>query len=66
MGGWVFGYPFLTSAFGHFHVPLIGEVELASAMLFDLGVFCTVVGTTLLILSHLGVRDKRQAATETN
>jgi multicomponent K+:H+ antiporter subunit A len=31
--------PFLTSAFGHFHLPLIGEFELATAMLFDLGVF---------------------------
>ena len=38
------GYPFLTSAFGHFNLPLIGEIELASAMLFDLGVYLTVVG----------------------
>ncbi len=48
------GYPFLTSAFGHFALPFIGEVELASAMLFDLGVYLTVVGATLLILSGLG------------
>ncbi|MGO4329583.1 monovalent cation/H+ antiporter subunit A [Cupriavidus sp. 2TAF22] len=59
LGSWAFGYPFLTTAFGHFHVPLLGEVELATAMLFDLGVYFTVVGTTLLIVSHLGVRDKR-------
>ncbi len=61
-GSWLFGYPFLTTAFGHFHLPWIGEIELATAMVFDLGVYFTVVGTTLLIVSHLGVRDKRIAA----
>ncbi|WP_420992030.1 monovalent cation/H+ antiporter subunit A [Cupriavidus sp. 30B13] len=59
LGSLAFGYPFLTTAFGHFHVPLLGEIELATAMLFDLGVYFTVVGTALLIVSHLGVRDKR-------
>ncbi|MCY1433875.1 Na(+)/H(+) antiporter subunit B [compost metagenome] len=54
LGSWVFGYPFLTSSFGHFHLPLVGEIELATAMLFDLGVYLTVVGATLLILSGLG------------
>lgn len=54
LGSWLFGYPFLTSAFGHFEWPLIGEIELATAMLFDLGVYLTVVGAALLILSYLG------------
>ena len=58
LGSFVFGKPFLTSAFGHFHIPLVGEIELSTAMLFDLGVFGAVVGTTLTIVSHLGVRDK--------
>jgi multicomponent K+:H+ antiporter subunit A len=53
LGSWLFGYPFLTSTFGHFHWPLVGEFELASAMLFDAGVFLTVVGATLLILANL-------------
>lgn len=57
LGSLAFGYPFLTTAFGHFHLPGIGEVELATAMIFDLGVFCTVTGTTLVIVSHLGVRN---------
>ena len=48
------GYPFLTSTFVHINLPLVGEVELASAMLFDTGVYLTVVGGTLLILSGLG------------
>jgi multicomponent K+:H+ antiporter subunit A len=58
-GSWLFGRPFLTSAFGHFHLPLIGEFELASAMLFDLGVYLTVVGVVMLILANLGKLTKR-------
>ena len=53
-GSWVFGYPFLTSSFGHFTLPVIGEIELATALLFDLGVYLTVVGATLMILANLG------------
>lgn len=50
-----FGHPFLTSTFGHLDWPLVGEFELASAMAFDLGVYLVVVGSTLLILVHLGL-----------
>ena len=55
LASWLFGYPFLTSTFGHFQLPLIGEFELASAMAFDLGVYLVVVGATLLILINLGL-----------
>jgi multicomponent K+:H+ antiporter subunit A len=54
LGSWAFGYPFLTSAFSHLHWPLVGEFEIASAMLFDLGVYLVVVGVTLVILLRLG------------
>ncbi|MGE8497718.1 MAG: monovalent cation/H+ antiporter subunit A [Pseudomonas sp.] len=54
LGSWVFGYPFLTSAFDHFHIPFVGEIELATALLFDLGVYLAVVGATLMILSNIG------------
>jgi monovalent cation:proton antiporter len=47
------GYPFLTSTFGHLHVPWLGDVELASAFLFDLGVYFVVVGGTLLMILTL-------------
>jgi multicomponent Na+:H+ antiporter subunit A len=50
LGALVFGRPFLTSAFGHFHFPILGEVELVTAALFDLGVYLVVVGTTLGII----------------
>ena len=50
----LFERPFLTSAFGHMRLPVLGEFEWASAMAFDLGVYLTVVGATMLILSNLG------------
>lgn len=59
IGSWFFDRPFLTSAFGHFHLPLAGDFELATAMLFDLGVYLTVVGVVMLILANLGKLTKR-------
>ncbi len=47
------GAPFLTSAFDYFHLPLIGEFELATAMGFDLGVASTVIGAVMLALAQL-------------
>ncbi len=54
LGSWYFGYPFLTSTHDHFHLPVIGDLELASAMLFDLGVMMVVIGITLVILIRVG------------
>jgi multicomponent K+:H+ antiporter subunit A len=48
VGSMLLGYPFLTTSFVHPVLPVIGELPLASAMFFDLGVFMTVVGATLL------------------
>lgn len=56
----VVGYPFLTSAFTHWHWPLVGDFELASAMAFDLGVYLVVVGATLLILIRLGLLHRSE------
>jgi multicomponent K+:H+ antiporter subunit A len=47
------GYPFLTSTFGHLHAPWLGDVEIASAMFFDVGVYGVVVGATLLMIMTL-------------
>ncbi|MCK6451446.1 MAG: monovalent cation/H+ antiporter subunit A [Alphaproteobacteria bacterium] len=58
-GAWLFGRPFLTSTFGHLRLPLIGEVELASAAAFDLGVFLTVVGTVMLSLATISRVEER-------
>ncbi len=54
VASWLFDRPFLTSWFDYFTIPLLGEIELASAIAFDLGVYLTVVGATLLILANLG------------
>ncbi|MDZ5456025.1 monovalent cation/H+ antiporter subunit A [Azohydromonas lata] len=59
-GALVLGAPFLTSAHGHPHVPLLGELPLATASLFDLGVYVTVVGATLLTLSVLGAASRER------
>jgi len=64
LGSWLFGRPFLTTAFGHFWLPLVGEFELATAMLFDLGVYLVVVGATLLILSNIGHVSKDESSKE--
>ncbi len=48
VGSMLLGYPFLTTSFAHPVLPVIGEVPIASAMFFDLGVFMTVVGAALL------------------
>jgi len=53
-GAFLFGQPFLTSAHGYPTLPVLGELPLATAALFDLGVYITVVGSTLLTLSTLG------------
>lgn len=54
LGSLLFDRPFLTSAFGHFELPWIGEIELATAILFDLGVYLTVIGATQMILVNIG------------
>jgi hypothetical protein len=54
LASWAFGHPFLTSTFGYMNWPVVGKFELASAMVFDLGVFLVVVGATLMILTGLG------------
>ena len=54
LASFAFNHPFLTSTFGHWPLPWIGEVELASAMAFDFGVYLAVVGSCLGILAGLG------------
>ncbi|WP_336621109.1 monovalent cation/H+ antiporter subunit A [Sinorhizobium sp. 7-81] len=61
-GSWLFGYPFLTSHAQYATLPIIGKFPLASAILFDLGVFSLVLGATVLILialAHQSVRAPR-------
>lgn len=51
----LFGVPFLSQTFVVYEgVPIFHEVELASALAFDLGVFLVVVGGLLTIMSVVG------------
>ena len=62
-GALALGYPFLTTHTAHVTWPLVGEVHLPTAALFDLGVFAVVVGSTLLLLTaiaHQSLRARRR------
>ncbi|MGE0582744.1 MAG: monovalent cation/H+ antiporter subunit A [Steroidobacteraceae bacterium] len=59
-----FGRPFLTSFGADLALPLIGNVHLASVLLFDIGVYLVVVGATslmLVALAHQSFRSPRGA-----
>jgi multicomponent Na+:H+ antiporter subunit B len=57
MGSFLFGQPFLTQAFGYFNIPIFGKTELATAVLFDIGVALAVIGTAVTII--LTISDDR-------
>ena len=60
IAAWLWGRPFLTSAHIYVSPPILGEMHLASAALFDTGVYITVVGATMLMISVLG--DSRHSS----
>jgi multicomponent Na+:H+ antiporter subunit B len=49
-GGMLFNEPFLTQAFDYFNLPIFGKTELATAVIFDLGVALAVIGTAMTII----------------
>jgi multicomponent K+:H+ antiporter subunit A len=53
VGAWFFQAPFLTSTYDYPLWPVVGAVPLASAAAFDLGVFLTVVGATMVGLASI-------------
>ncbi|MCC2600957.1 monovalent cation/H+ antiporter subunit A [Sphingopyxis yananensis] len=62
VGAIVAGFPFLTTYFNYLTVPIIGDIPIASALIFDIGVFAVVVGTTVLMLiaiAHQSIRSPR-------
>ncbi len=65
VGSMFMGYPFMTTHTAHLNLPLIGDIHVASALFFDVGVYAVVVGSTLLILTalaHQSVRGHRPTA----
>ncbi|SQF97767.1 monovalent cation/H+ antiporter subunit A [Paucimonas lemoignei] len=62
LGSMFMGYPFMTTHTAHLDLPLLGDIHVASALFFDIGVYAVVVGSTLLILTalaHQSVRSHR-------
>ncbi|MEK3714304.1 Na+/H+ antiporter subunit A [Paenibacillus sp. FSL R7-0333] len=57
-GSFLFDVPFLSHTFGHFQLPVLGDTELATAVLFDLGVFLAVVGVMVTIILSIGGEKK--------
>ncbi len=53
VGAWAFGLPFLTSGFEYVTLWPLEPFELATAAIFDLGVFLCVLGAVLLALASL-------------
>ncbi|WP_136637664.1 monovalent cation/H+ antiporter subunit A [Pseudooceanicola onchidii] len=59
MGSWFLEKPFLTSDFTYVRIPPFEKFELATAALFDLGVFLAVVGAVMLSLESFSRLARR-------
>ena len=64
LGSLLFGLPFLTSGHLDLELPLVGTLPLASALVFDTGVYIVVFAGALLILSTMGTVRRRQLEAE--
>ncbi|EZQ12359.1 MULTISPECIES: monovalent cation/H+ antiporter subunit A [unclassified Acinetobacter] len=60
VAAWFWGRPFLTSAHIYVEPIILGKMHLPSAAAFDVGVYVTVVGATMLMISVLG--DSRNSS----
>ncbi len=54
IGSFFFKVPFLTHTFSYVELPFLGETALATAVLFDLGVYLVVIGVTMTIIQTIG------------
>jgi multicomponent K+:H+ antiporter subunit A len=59
IGSWFVTKPFLTSDFTYVRIPPFNEFELATAALFDVGVFLAVVGAVMLSLASFARLARR-------
>ena len=66
IGSWFFGKPFLTSDFTYVRIPPFEKFELATAALFDLGVFLAVVGAVMLSLESFSRLSRRAHVTDSD
>lgn len=54
VGALFFDAPFLTHAHGYQELWFLGKTHLATALLFDIGVYLVVIGVTLTIMQTIG------------
>jgi multicomponent Na+:H+ antiporter subunit B len=54
VGAMVLDAPFLSQSFGYFELPIFGKTELATAVIFDVGVALAVIGTSMTIIMSIG------------
>ncbi|WP_407496716.1 monovalent cation/H+ antiporter subunit A [Pseudooceanicola sp. MF1-13] len=66
MGSWFVSKPFLTSDFTYVRIPPFEKFELATAALFDLGVFLAVVGAVMLSLESFSRLARRADMPDTD
>lgn len=50
LGAALFNVPFLTHAMYSIYIPFFGFIEIGTALFFDIGVYLTVLGTTMTII----------------
>jgi multicomponent K+:H+ antiporter subunit A len=65
IGSWFVDKPFLTSYFTYVRIPPFEKFELATAALFDVGVFLSVVGAVMLSLESFSRLARRNHAPDT-
>jgi multicomponent K+:H+ antiporter subunit A len=63
VGSWLFGANFLSSSYTYVNIWPLEEFELATAAIFDLGVFLCVLGAVLLALKSLSRLARRAGET---
>ncbi|MEM6890080.1 MAG: monovalent cation/H+ antiporter subunit A [Pseudomonadota bacterium] len=66
IGSWFVSKPFLTSDFTYVRIPPFEKFELATAALFDLGVFLAVVGAVMLSLESFSRLARRSDMPESD
>ncbi|RCV54792.1 Na+/H+ antiporter subunit A [Marinitenerispora sediminis] len=64
LAGAVFGTEILAGGAFDLHIPLVGDLHLTSALVFDFGVYLLVIGLVLDILRSLGARVDEQLEKE--
>ncbi len=53
VGSFMFNAPFLSHTFGYFDLLVFGKTELATAVIFDVGVAFAVIGTAMTIILNI-------------